>query len=141
MALKQYDPSQVSIVFAGIPISGFADGDFVVIEANEDSFQLTMGTDGDGTRSKSNNQSGRVTINTMQSSDVNALLSALHNVDVASQGDGVGALQVKDNSGTSLYVAQTAWITRPPSSTLGRTPQQRQWIIESDKLIHTVGGN
>ena len=141
MSLKQFDPSQVSIVFAGIPLSGFADGDFVVIEANEDSFSLAMGTDGEGTRSKSNNRSGRVTISTMQSSDVNLQLSTLHNADILGQGDGVGPLQVKDNSGTSLYVAQNAWITRPPGSTFSRTAQQRQWIIESEELVHNVGGN
>ena len=142
MPLRTYDPSQVTIVFAGIPISGFADGTFLSVEQNEDSFTLQIGTDGEGTRSKSNNRSGRVTLTLMQSSLANDLLASLHSVDLSSPGgDGIGPLLVKDNSGRSLFTAEKAWIVKPPTGEFGREATSREWIIETDHLIQTHGGN
>ena len=57
MAVSTYNPDEVAIVFAGIPISGFADGTFLSVEQNEDSFTMQVGTDGEACRSKSNNRS------------------------------------------------------------------------------------
>jgi len=81
MALKTYDPAQVTIIFAGIPISGFAEGTFVSVERNEDSWALQVGADGEATRAKSNNKSGRVTLTLIQSSFSNDALSAVMAVD------------------------------------------------------------
>ncbi len=142
MALYTYDPSQVAIIFAGIPVSGFADGTFVNVEQNEDSFTLQVGTDGEGCRSKTNNKSGRVTFTLGQWSSSNALLSALHNLDVNTpNGDGIGPLLVKDNSGTSLYAAEKAWIVRAPAASFGREAESREWIVETLDLIQNHGGN
>jgi hypothetical protein len=142
MPLRTYDPSQVIIVFAGIPLSGFADGTFLSVEQNEDSFTLQIGTDGEGTRSKTNNRSGRVTFTLMQSSQANDLLSALHNLDIRSpNGDGIGPLLIKDNSGRSLFSAEKAWIVKPPTGEYGREAASREWIVETDHLILQHGGN
>jgi len=142
MALYTYDPSQVAIIFAGIPVSGFADGTFVNVEQNEDSFTLQVGTDGEACRSKTNNKSGRVTFTLGQWSSSNALLSALHNLDVNTpNGDGIGPLLVKDNSGTSLYAAEKAWIVRPPAAAFSREAESREWIVETADLIQNHGGN
>ena len=142
MPLRTYDPSQVTIVFAGIPISGFADGTFVSVEQNEDSFTLQVGTDGEGTRSKTNNRSGRVTLTLMQSSAANDALAAVHSLDVLSpSGDGIFPLLIKDNSGRSLFGADTAWIVKPPTGEFGREVTSREWIIETDHLIQSHGGN
>lgn len=142
MALSTYDPSQVAIVFAGIPITGFADGTFLNVEQNEDSFTLQVGTDGDGCRSKSNNRSGRVTFTLGQWSACNDLLSALHNLDVNTpNGDGIGPLLIKDLSGTSMYIAEKAWITKPPAAGFGREAESREWIIETLDLEQHHGSN
>lgn len=142
MPVRTYDPSQVTIIFAGIPISGFADGTFVSVEQNEDSFTLQVGTDGEGTRSKTNNRSGRVTLTLMQSSASNDALAAIHSLDVLSpSGDGIGPLLIKDNSGRSLFSADAAWIVKPPTGEFGREATSREWIIETDHLILSYGGN
>lgn len=140
MALRQYNPAEVQIIFNGIPISGYADGTFVTVERDEDSFTLQMGTDGEGTRSHSNNRSGTVTLTLMQSSQVNILLSALHLLDEGS-GDGVGALLIRDGSGESLYTAETAWIQKAPSAEFGREATSREWVIRTDLLVQLHGGN
>lgn len=140
MALTNYDPAQVSVIFAGIPISGFADGTFVSIDQNEDSFALTIGSDGEGVRARSNNDSGRVTITLLQSSESNDLLSAAHNADKGT-GNGVAPLLIKDNTGRTIIEANTAWIVRSPAQEFAREASSREWIIETNKLNQFVGGN
>jgi len=143
MALRVYDASQVAVIFGPVgPISGFADGAFVSVEQNEDSFTLQMGTDGEGTRSKSNNRSGRVTITLMQSSQSNILLSSVHTLDINSpNGDGIGPLLIADRSGSSLYEAEKAWIVKPPAAEFDREATSREWILETDNLVQIHGGN
>lgn len=140
--LRTYDAGQVSMVFAGIIISGLADGTFVKIAQNTDSFALKIGADGEGARSKTNDRSGKVTFTVMQSSESNDLLSALHNVDIDSpSGDGIGPLLVKDNSGRTLAVAEKAWIVKQPDSEFARDISMREWVIETNALESFFGGN
>lgn len=142
MALHTYDPAQLAIVFAGIPVDGFADGTFLSVEQNEDSFSLQVGTDGEGCRSKSNNRSGRVTFTLGQWSKTNDLLSAVHQVDINSpNGDGIGPLLIKDMSGTSIYAAEKAWIVKPPAAAFGREAESREWVIETNDLQQLHGSN
>lgn len=142
MALKVYEPDRVVITLGTILMSGFADGTFVTIDNNEDAFTLQMGTDGDGTRSKSNNQSATISVSLMQSSDTNILMSALHNTDINTPGgDGIVPLLIKDLEGTTLYTAEKAWIKKAPSAEFAREATAREWTIETDKLVRVDGGN
>ena len=142
MGVKNYDPAGMVIVFNQIPISGFADGTYVSVEQNEDSYSLVVGADGEGCRSKTNNRSARITLTLLQSSAVNDLLSALHNVDINSPlGDGIGPFLMKDLTGTTVLAAEKAWLVRHATSTYARDPESREWIIETDNLIQNVGGN
>ncbi len=141
--LKTYGGDEVSVVFAGIPITGgLADGDFLTIESDEDAFSLQIGTDGEGTRSKTNNRAATITLSLMQTADANDLLSAQHNLDLNSPGGaGVGPLFVKDNSGRSLYVAEKAWIQKAPTVTFGRDAGPREWVIRTHSLVRGDAGN
>ena len=142
MTMHTYSADEVIITFGPIILSGLADGTFVTVEQNEDSFTLMVGSDGDACRSKSNNRSGRVTCTLLQSSGVNDLLSAIHNLDINSTGgDGINPILVKDNSGRTLHVAEKAWITKPASSSFARETESREWVFESDNMQHFIGGN
>ena len=142
MGVKNLDPKQVSIAFGPVLISGFADGTYVSVERNEDSFSLMVGADGEAARSKSNNLSGRVTVTLMQTSASNALLSAIAQVDErSSAGDGINPLLVKDNNGLDLYTAETAWIVKPATGSHGREAETREWVFETNELISFSGGN
>ena len=137
-----YNPDEVAIVFAGIPITGFADGSFLSVEQNEDSFTMQAGTDGEACRSKTNNRGGRATFTLGQWSRANDLLSALHNLDISTpNGDGIGPLLIKDNSGTSIFSAEKAWIVKPPAAGFAREAESREWVIETDNLVQHHGGN
>ena len=143
MAVKTYDPNNILMIFGAISIDGgLADGTFVTVEYNEDAFTLMMGSDGNGARAKSNNNSGRATFTVLQTSEVNQLLSAQHNIDKLSpSGDGIAPLLIKDKEGATLVAAGTAWIVKSANSEYAKEVSTREWIIETDNLDMLVGGN
>jgi hypothetical protein len=140
MAVKTYDPKEVTVTYGGYDLNGFSDGTKVTVEFNEDAWTLQVGVDGEGTRSKSNNRSGRVTIQLMQSSDSNEIMTGISELDRLSNA-GALPLMVKDSSGTSIHTAETAWIVKSPMSEYGVEAGPREWILETDILVSFVGKN
>ena len=140
MAVKSYNPAEVSVIISGRIMDGFADGTFVSCGRNNDSWALTVGADGEGTRAKSNDRSGRLTLTLLQSSDSNEFLSELDLADELS-GTSTFPILVKDASGSSLYEAETAWIVKPPDAPFSKTAENREWIIETDNLRMFAGKN
>lgn len=140
---KVYDANEVTISIAGIPIdSGYDEGEFLRIEAEAQDFTDKVGTDGEVVRSKTNDRRATITIILMQSSDGNALLSALNNIDrLAGNGAGVGPLMVRDLQGTSLYAAAECWIAKPPDVSFDREPTAREWMLRCANLERFDGGN
>lgn len=143
MTLRVYDSDQVSISIAGLPVeSGYADGEFLRIEQEADDFTDVVGTDGVVSRSKTFDRRATITILLMQTSDGNALLSGLSNLDrEAPNGAGVGALLIRDRQGTSLYQADSAWIMKPPNVSFDREATSREWTLRCDNLRRLDGGN
>lgn len=140
--MKNYDPKLVGIVFAGIPITGFADGSFLSVETNEDWYTAVVGSDGEGCRSKNNNWSARFTVTLGQWSLANDLLTAIMNTDrLSPSGDGIGPFMVKDLKGTTLIAAEKAWIVKPPTVEYDREPTSREWVFETIDASFHVGGN
>jgi hypothetical protein len=141
-SLRVYDPDQVSVSVAGIPLSGFADGEFVTVEFESPAFEDVAGTDGEVTRSKSNDGRATITVKLMQSSPVNDLLSTLHNLDKSTPGGvGVGPFMLRDAQGTTLLVAEKAWIQKAPDGSWDRTAKERAWVIRCASLTAHHGGN
>lgn len=138
--LRNYNPKEVSMIIAGNIVTGYADGSYLTIERNEDSFTLQIGSDGEGVRSKSNNRSGRFTFTVQQGAAINDILSGLLAADEA-RGAGTFSVLVKDNQGTSIHAAATAWVVRSPSAEYARDVGSREWIVETDNLRTFVGGN
>ena len=143
MSFKVYDAGDVSMVFMGILIdSGYADGEFLTIEQEEQDFLTKVGTDGEVTRSKSNNRHAVIKLKLMQTSDGNTLLSALNNIDVNTPGGlGVGPMMILDQNGTTVYTAKSCWIAKPPDVSLDRTATSREWTLECASLVRLDGSN
>ena len=140
--MKFYDPDQIVITFAGIRVQCFGEDTFVAIARNENSFALKMGVDGEGTRSKSNNKSGTVTLTLMQTSETNARFSALNELDENTpNGAGVGSLRIRDLNGTTLYSAEQAYLEKPADATFAREASEREWVIATDNLRMKSDGN
>lgn len=141
MSVKTYDPANVSIVFAGVPVSGFADGTFLSVEFDEDAFNLTVGADGEGARAKTNNRSATIEFTLLQSALANDLLSAVAALDELSS-DGVGPLLIKDNFGRTLFGAESAWIQKKPRAEFAKEISERVWVVRTEKLdVAFIGGN
>lgn len=138
--LKTYDPKQVAVIVGGKIMQGFADGTFVKLERNEQAFNLKVGVDGEGTRAKSNNRSGKITITLMQSSDSNDELSGFAAADELSNTGAVPVL-VKDASGRTLASAVTAWVQKYADAEFAKEAMTRPWTLETDELVIFEGGN
>ncbi len=140
MTVKTYDPKEVSVIIGSQPLGGFADGDFVTVERNEDGWSLLVGADGETTRAKNANKAGKITVRLLASSASNDYLSELQIADELS-GSATFGLMVKDNRGTSIYAAATAWINKQPPAAFGKDAGTREWVIETDELIPKAGGS
>lgn len=140
--LYTFDPLNTTWTLGGILIAGFADGTWVNVEYNEDAFTLKVGASGSGTRNKSNNASGLVTFTLQHGSPTNDLLSALHQLDIATpNGDGIAPLLGKYHNGSTLVTAEKAWIKRMPGFELGKEEGDIEWTIETLNLISFIGGH
>lgn len=140
MAVKTYSAKDVTIIFNGIPISGFADGTFMVAARDNPAFTSGSGADGEGWRAKSSDKTGTITLTLLQTSASNDLLSSLALLD-ESTGNGVGPFLAKDGSGRTLISAQTAWIEKQADSEFARDASDREWVLKTDSLSTLVGGN
>jgi len=141
MTTKLYDPKRVSVLAGGVPISGWAEGEFITIVFDEDTFQKVVGTDGHTSRSKNSNRNARLTIKLMQTSKSNDVLSALHNLDVLTDGGaGVVPWMIKDNNGTMLFTTAKGWVVKPPDRSFDKTAKNRDWAVDCTDCVDFEGG-
>lgn len=142
MAVKEYDPTKIAVVFAGIPIKGFADGEMLTVEYDTDTFSDVAGTDGEVARARSSDYRGTITFKLLMTSATNARLSALRNLDITTPGGaGVGSLTITNllNRATEHH-ADDAWIASPPPASYDRTVGSREWKIRCARIDGFEGG-
>ena len=135
-----YDPKQFLVIMGGVPINGFADGTFISIERDEDTFTKTVGADGCVTRSKTNNKAATVTITLLQTSPSNDYLSGLHKLDEEAN-LGVVDILVKDLNGTTFFYSAVSWVQKPASIENAKEIGEREWTIATGDSEYYVGGN
>jgi len=140
MALKNFNPKDVSVIVGTQAMKGYADGTFVSVEYDEDAFSKKIGTDGEATRVKSNNFAGKITITLDQASEANDYLSGLAALDRAS-GAGVVPVTVRDANGTTLAFAEAAWVMKMPVMEYGNESTDREWIMDCADVQLFVGGH
>ena len=141
--LKIWDLEQLAPIILGVPVSGgYGEGEVLKIEHDEPTFTLKKGADGMVTRSKTYNGVAKITLTLMQTSEFNALFSAILLVDKnGKNGAGVGPTAIKDLQGATLYFASKSWIEGPPNATFGREATHRDWVICTANLEVFEGGN
>jgi len=140
MAVRTYDPKSVVITIGGVPMSGFADGTFLVVDRDENAFTKVTGADGTSTRVKSNNRSGSMTLTLKQSSPSNDVLSGFAALDELSN-SGVVPILIKDLSGNSLFFSATGWVQKYPSSEFAKEISNREWVLDLVDVDMFVGSN
>jgi len=139
--VRTYDPREVQIIIGGAIISAYADGTFVEVEPQDDSYSRTTGADGEESRARSNNRGGTMTLTIKQTSPSNDVLTAFWLADQASNA-GVFPVMLKEaGSGSTLISAQSAWIERLPNVVYSKEIEGREWKIALADINWFVGGN
>lgn len=138
--MKNYNAKQVTIVFLGRILTGYAEGDFCQVEMMEDAFTHHTGADGEDCRARTNNNTGKIVVKLAQYSADNKVLSELHEADKASNA-GVGPMLVVDKSGNSLHASDEAYIQKAPAAAYSAKPGDREWVFMASNLKHFVAGN
>jgi hypothetical protein len=140
MPTNTFRPQDVTVAFNGVPISGFADGTFVAWARNSQAYNIRVGSQGEGGRAGSGDKSGTITLTLLATSPVNGVLSALAAED-ENTGNGIGLLAVKDLSGATVILAESAWVQKRPDGELSNEVTAREWVFETDVLEIFDGGN
>jgi len=142
MGTKIYDANEVSVIVGGVDIdAGFADGEFCRVEQETDDFLDVVGTDGEVTRSKSNDRRATVTLLLMQTSSSMQYLSGLSNLDRNTpNGAGIVPVMIRDRNGETIYEAEQAWVRRPPNASFDRQATTREWQIRCGQLERNDAG-
>lgn len=140
-SLLNYSPSDVSITIAGLySVTGFAEGTFVRIIKDTQQVTTVRAMDGTMSRIKSPDTGWKVEITLAQSSHGNDILSTLWNVDKVT-GMGKFPLFIKDGSGSTMFMAATAWIEEIPEITFSSQLETRSWRFGATDVLVNVGGN
>ena len=140
MGLTTYNAAEVSVIVGTKGLKGLAEGSFVKVARDEDSFTKKVGSDGEVTRSKTNNRTGSIEITLDQSSPDNSYLQSLVNTD-ENTGAGIVPSKVMDQSGDYVAVAAESWVRKPADNEFGRDSGERTWIIDVAAYDALGGGN
>lgn len=138
--VKTYDPKSIALTVNGIPISGFADGEFISFEYDEDAFSKVTGADGISSRAKSNNNDGNLTITLQQTSPSNDVLTGIAVADKLSN-TGVVPVILKDILGTTTIFSANGWIRRIPQVNYSKEISNREWVLDLSSVEVFLGGN
>lgn len=128
-----YDPKKVIITYGGIPIGGYADGTFLSVEPNAESWTKKVGADGEVVRAMSNDNTHTVTFTLQQSSESNKYLSNCKNMDKLT-GQGMQSLSITDLNGETLFFWQQAWISTDPTYEYAKEATDRQWVLHTGQI-------
>lgn len=132
--MKTYDPSKVTVTFAGITITGYMKGTFVKVTRGVEKWSHEAGAQGDVVRTKSLDDTAMVEITLQHTSPSNGDLTAQYLKDIK-DGSGKGAISVEDvNSARALWAGAEAWIVTAPDFERADSLTPCVWKIAIAKL-------
>lgn len=140
--LHTYNAARITVVFAGFPISGFADGTFVHVTMVNDGITTQVGADGEIARAINTDRRCTVTLTLQQTSESNDFLSTFFNIDMLTCGGRAGPILIQDLCGTTLFMSAQAWIVKMPDMEYGKEILTRAWQLQTTwPSVYNVGGN
>jgi len=139
-AIKTYAPDKVTIVYGGAILTGYAEDSFIKIETNTEAFVTHVGGDGEVSRTRNVDKTGKITVKLKASSDSNDVLTSFYVADITSL-QGYLPVIAKDTNGRTLAAGSSAWISKLPESEFGKEIGEREWVIDVADLDYFVGGN
>jgi hypothetical protein len=135
---KTYDPKKWLTTFAGIPLTAYAEGTFITVEFDEDSFTKKTGAGGEVVRVLNNNAGAKATVVLMAHSADNDALSAIALQDRLT-GEGVGLFAGKELNGTSTVFGE-AWIQKIPNLERAKDASEVSWVFDMPNAVAFLGG-
>lgn len=131
--ISTYDPANVQVIIDAVPVSGFADGTFVSVSQDNESFTKKVGADGEVARARMSNRSGTLTLTLMATSVANAALTALHLAET------IFSISIIDG-GNEVFGAQ-CWVEKPPTVDRGTEISDSEWTIAIAQVVFGLEGN
>ncbi len=142
--LAVYSSKAVSLVICAIPINDGRADEFVTVDADEEAYNTEVSPDGAVIRYDTGNSLYTVTVKLKGYSAENIKLAALHALDTSSSnGAGIGAFLLKDNSGPTLMASDKCWIQKAPPAGFGKQRPDVDWMIKvvASPSQMLLGGN
>lgn len=128
--VRTYNPKEVTIACGSHIVTGIADDSFVSIEANGDGITKKIGHDGEIVRAVSPDNTYKVKISLLQTSDSNAYFSNMFDVD-RENGEGLFPVLIKDLKGGLVFSTEAAWVIKRSAVTRGKDSNNREWEIDT----------
>lgn len=128
--VKTYNPKEVTIACGSHIVTGFADDSFVSIEPNGDGITKKIGCDGEIARAVSPDNTYKVKISLLQTSESNSYFSNMFDVD-RETGEGIFPILIKDLKGDLVFSTDAAWVLKRSSVTRGKETNNREWEIDT----------
>jgi len=127
--VRSYDAKSVQIIIGAIPLIGLAPESFVRISRDKPTFTKKSGVNGEVTRVMAKDLTGTMTIDLMQTSESNALLTTLQYIDELGK-FGIVPILVLDISGGSTGLSLSAWIQKPADIEFKKGLMVRRWTFD-----------
>lgn len=128
--VKTYNPKEVTIACGNHIVTGIADDSFVSIEANGEGITKKVGCDGEIVRAVSPDNTYKVKISLLQTSDSNAFFSNMVDVD-RETGEGMFPVLIKDLKGGVVFSTEAAWVIKKSAITRGKADNNREWELDT----------
>lgn len=128
----RFDLKQVAVLISGREINEFADGaDSLDVSPLADVGALTIGANGHGVFTKTNNNAVRLTMNLLQNSEDNEYLCELYNrQEKRFKNFKALELYIEDTLNGDVYTASEGYFTIRPSFTRGNQTNSSTWVID-----------
>lgn len=139
-SVKTYSAKNITLIFGGAKVHGFAEDDIVSIKPNGDGIQTYVGADGEVGRSLDPDETLEITVTLAQTSSSNDLFSTAYNLD-RKTGKGMVPLIIKDLSGTTMVSASQCWVANTPEMKKGKNIESNEWTLHTGQATVFVGGN
>lgn len=123
--LGTYDPQQVVLTVDELPVIGFAEGDAITVERNEDFSNETVGIKGDVSRAINRNKTGTLTIVLQHNSPSVAQFEEMMHEDYPP----IVKIECFDPSSAESFSASQAWLKTDASHAYGDEVGTREYVF------------
>lgn len=134
---RPYDARKVNAVIGGVPMTGFADGDFITFTPSADISAALVGSTGDVGVAVLADRTASISFNILQGS--RAVRQQLESFEQQWRDFGISQpILIRDTStGETITIAQ-AWPMTPPASTFGAEHGTREHVWMCADYVRTT---